>query len=349
MFHGRKLSIQNGSNPQSTDKNKSKMNKSNKTRTFSKPVPAQRGNRISKCLNFVQINTNKAKRATDDLVLFSKQFANTFIMVQEPYVNGKNVIPQPTSDLKVLAGNDRTTRPRACVYYHKSLINKLWYMDSLSTGDCVVVQTRIDNVTVLMVSCYMDRNDANCPPQVFKNAVNHAKRHGMALVAGTDANAQNSAWNSKTFDSRGTARGDDLLAYIAKENLLVENHGDTPTFDNGRWQNSIDLTITNKKGHELLTNWQIMADNNTTNSSDHNFITFSCKPSFGFGKTKFRDIAKTDWEKFQEELAESMASSREIFERVERCTTPQNIDDAAKKLADNIIGAYNSASPEIYV
>ena len=125
MFHGRKpLSIQNGSNPQSTDKNKSKMNKSNKTRTFSKPVPAQRGNRISKCLNFVQINTNKAKRATDDLVLFSKQFANTFIMVQEPYVNGKNVIPQPTSDLKVLAGNDRATRPRACVYYHKSLISR---------------------------------------------------------------------------------------------------------------------------------------------------------------------------------------------------------------------------------
>ena len=74
----------------------------------------------------------------------------------------------------------------------------------------------------------------------------------MALVAGTDANAQNTAWNSTTFDSIGSTRGDELLAYIAKEDLIVENNGDSPTFDNGRWQNSIDLTITNKKGHDLL-------------------------------------------------------------------------------------------------
>ena len=283
------------------------------------------------------------------MVLFSRKFSNVFIMAQEPYVNGKNIIPQPTSDLKVLAWNDRAVRPRACVYYHKSLANKLWYMDSLSTGDCVVVQTRVDNVAVLMVSCYMDRNDADCPPQAFKNAVNHAKRHGMALVAGTDANAQNTAWNSTTFDSKGTTRGEELLAYIAKESLIVENNGDTPTFDNGRWQNSIDLTITNQKGHDLLSNWQVMADDSTINSSDHHFITFSCKPCSGFGKTKFRDIAKTDWKKFQEKLDESMAACKETFERVESSATPQNIDEAAKKLADNIIGAYNSASSELYV
>ena len=192
-------------------------------------------------------------------------------MVQEPYVNGKNFIPNPVSDLKVFAKNDRNIRPRACVYYHKSLVNKLWFMDSLSTGDCTVIRTKINNVTVLIVSCYMDRNDTLCPPQAFKDAVSHANRHGMALVAGTDANAQNTAWNSTTFDSIGSSRGDELLAYIAKEDLIVENNGDSPTFDNGRWQNSIDLTITNKKGHDLLSNWQVMADETIINSSDHHF------------------------------------------------------------------------------
>ncbi|KAL5259046.1 hypothetical protein ACHWQZ_G009499 [Mnemiopsis leidyi] len=270
-------------------------------------------------------------------------------MVQEPYVNGKNIIPNPVSDLKIFARSDRHTRPRACIYYHKSLVNKLWYMDSLSTGDCTVVRTKIDNVTVLIVSCYMDRNDALCPPQAFKNAVNHANRHGMAFVAGADANAQSTVWNSKTFDSIGSNRGEELLAYIAREDLIVENNGDTPTFDNGRWQNSIDLTITNKKGHDLLSNCQVMADETLINSSDHHFITFSCKPCSEFGKTKFRDIAKTDWKKFQDVLADSMASSRDTFKRVETSATPQNIDEAAKKLADNIIEAYNSASPEIYV
>ena len=68
-------------------------------------------------------------------------------------------------------------------------IDKLWFMDSLSTGDCVVVPTRIKNVTVLMVSYYMDRNGAHYPPQAFKNAVDHAKSYDMALVAGTDVYA----------------------------------------------------------------------------------------------------------------------------------------------------------------
>ena len=321
-----------------------------KTRTTPPPASAvKRRAGSGNSLDFVQINTNKAKKATDDLVIFSKQHTNPLILVQEPYVNNKNLIPQPTSDLKVLAGSDRNGRPRACVYYHKNLINKLWFMGSLSTADCAVVQTTINNVPVLVVSCYMDRNDAICPPQAFQNAVVHANRHGMALVAGTDANAQNSAWNSTTFDSVGSARGEDLLAYIAKENLFVENNGDTPTFDNGRWQNSIDLTITNKKGHELLSNWQVRADDNTINSSDHSFITFSCKPCAEFGKTKFRDIAKTDWKKFQEVLAESMANSKEMFDKLDRSTTPKNIDEAARKLADNVLGAYNSASVRRYM
>ena len=344
--------IQNGCSPQSTENTKNtRKNKNTKNKNRSVPPRSASTWRTSKgnALDFVQINTNKAKKATDDLVLFSKRFTNPFVMVQEPYVNGKNYIPQPTSDMKVFAGYDRVSRPRACVYYHKNLVNKLWLMDSLSTVDCAVVQTRIDNVPVLMVSCYMDRNDASCPPQAFQNAVTHANRNGMALVACSDANAQNSAWNSTTFDSIGSARGEALLAYIAKENLIVENCGDTPTFDNGRWQNSIDLTITNKKGHELLSNWQVQADETIINSSDHQFITFSCKPCSEFGKTKFRDIAKTDWKKFQDELAKSMALSEKTFDKLERSNSPKNIDEAAKKLADNIIEAYNSACPEIYV
>ena len=92
-----------------------------------------------------------------------------------------------------------------------------------------------------------------------------------------------------------------------------------------------------------------MADENIVNSSDHHFIAFSCKPCSGFGKTKLRDIAKTDWEKFQAELADLMALGKETFERVERSATAKNSDEAAKKLADNIIGAYNSASTEMYV
>ena len=153
---------QSGSFPQTTDNNtkiaktnkKQNKTKQNLTKTRTTPPPAsavKRRTGSGNSLDFVQINTNKAKKATDDLVIFSKQHTNPLILVQEPYVNNKNLIPQPTSDLKVLAGSDRNGRPRACVYYHKNLINKLWFMGSLSTADCAVVQTRINNVPVLVV------------------------------------------------------------------------------------------------------------------------------------------------------------------------------------------------------
>ena len=219
-------------------------------------------------------------------------------------------------------------------------------MDSLTNEDCTTVQTKIDNTQVLLVSCYMDRTDHDCPPQAFRDAVEYAKKTGMAFVAGTDANAHNTYWNSTTFDKIGSDRGESLLAYIARENLMIENNGTEPTFDNGRWKNAIDLTITNKKGHDLINRWQVEVKDEDENSSDHHFITYKITPKTGMGKTKFRDIAKTDWKKFEEILAVEMETSEESFMDLK---TENEIDNAAQLLADKVTRAYNSASMEMYV
>ena len=77
----------------------------------------------------------------------------------------------------------------------------------------------------------------------------------MALISGTDAKSRNTYWNSRITDKAGTDRGNSLLSYIAKEKLFVENVGDEPTFDNGCWTNSIDLTLANAKGSRDMTSW----------------------------------------------------------------------------------------------
>ena len=38
-----------------------------------------------------------------------------------------------------------------------------------------------------------------------------------------------------------------MIYSIARENQFIENNAYSPMFDNGRWKNAIDLTITNKK------------------------------------------------------------------------------------------------------
>ena len=109
-------------------------------------------------LNFIQINTCKGKQATNDLVIFAKNYTSLIMLVQEPYVNGKNIIPKPSADIGVIVDTsvDLETRPRACIYHHRSLTDKLWRMDTLSSRDCTTIQTKIDNVSTLIVSCYMD-------------------------------------------------------------------------------------------------------------------------------------------------------------------------------------------------
>ena len=44
-----------------------------------------------------------------------------------------------------------------------------------------------------------------------------------------------------------------------------------------------------------------------------------------------------------------MVNRSEMFDRLERSPTAKNLDEAVKKLANNVIGAYNFASPDIDV
>ena len=90
----------------------------------------------------------------------------------------------------------------------------------------------------------MDRNDALCPPKAFRDIVDHAKTHNLALVVGSDVNAHNTVWNSRICDKAGSDRGDRLLEYLLENDLFIENVGSTPTFDNGRWKNVMDPYLT---------------------------------------------------------------------------------------------------------
>ena len=121
--------------------------------------------------------------------------------------------------------------------------------------------------------------------QAFKDSVEHAKKHNLALIIGTDANTHNTAWNSRICDQKRKERGD---------NLFIENTGNTPTFDNGRWKNSIDLTITNQSGHNLVENWKVDLKNEVEHSSDHNYIVFKSTGATELVKQSFRDISKTN-------------------------------------------------------
>ena len=66
------------------------------------------------------------------------------LLVQELHVNGKNVLSRVSPCLKAIASRNKETRPRACIFHHKSMSRQLWPKDSFTTGDCAVAQTQVD-------------------------------------------------------------------------------------------------------------------------------------------------------------------------------------------------------------
>ena len=76
------------------------------------------------------------------------------------------------------------------------------------------------------------------------------------------------------------------------------------------------------------------------NCSNHNFITYKLSPNSGFGKTKFRDFAKTDWQNYQDELTKHMTGTADVF---------NNLITSTGQLVANVKTALNSACEENYV
>ena len=293
---------------------------------------------------FVQINTHKSIQAHNDLVSYLANSVGPIALVQEPHVNAKNIISKLSRDMVTFSMISPTRRPRACIFAHKSLKSKIWLMDSLSSEDCVVIQTTCNNTKCLIASCYMDRNDVNCPPVILTKVTEYAKKHNLPLIVGADVNAHHACWNSPIISDKG--RGENLLDFLARENLVWENIGNVPTFDNGRWKNIIDLTITNNKGHDLVSKWWVDDRSDTINCSDHNFINFKICPELTGEANSFRDISKTDWNLYKE-LVKAALDKTNLNTR--SLASQEDLNEAGLELANIITSAHHKACTLQYV
>ena len=111
------------------------------------------------------------------------------ILVQEPYVSGKGVISKGLYCLGAIAIKAPQLPIRASIFFHKSMERQIWPKDSMTTEDCAVAHTKINGIDMPAVSSCMDGCEEQCPSQAFKDSVEHAKKHNLVLIIGTDANA----------------------------------------------------------------------------------------------------------------------------------------------------------------
>ncbi|XP_063681907.1 uncharacterized protein LOC134816842 [Bolinopsis microptera] len=100
--------------------------------------------------------------------------------------------------------------------------------------------------------------------------VEFTKKKDLPLVMGADSNGHHILWNSFRKNNN---RGILIAQMMEKLDLTVANKGKNPTFLNSRGHKSIiDITLTNKKGGDLISNWKTSTE---TSLSDHKIISFN--------------------------------------------------------------------------
>ena len=77
------------------------------------------------------------------------------------------------------------TKPRTAIYTDKN--TQAWYVESLSTGDITVIQTKIRNRSTMIISCYLDINIKDVIPPELNKALDYAQNQGLAVILGMDS------------------------------------------------------------------------------------------------------------------------------------------------------------------
>ena len=116
-------------------------------------------------LKFVQVNLHKAKQGQIEIAAGLRKLnkaREAFIaLIQEPMTDKSRAILQPKS-CQVF---EKGPNPRAGIYVSNRL--KAWNMETLSSPDVAVVQTRIQNRSTLIISAYLDIQNKEVIPDVL--------------------------------------------------------------------------------------------------------------------------------------------------------------------------------------
>ena len=178
----------------------------------------------STAISCLQINLNHSKLAQDCVANKIKGLNNKntefIICVQEPYVYGSRHARKPKSCNTYCCEEN----PRTAIYASKNLV--AWFIESLTTRDITVIQTKIKSRETLIVSVYLDIKLKEVIPDSLTAVMRYATQKRLAILLCIDSNC-----HSSSFGTDDNKRGEVLDDFIAAHNLKIENKGTEYTFE----------------------------------------------------------------------------------------------------------------------
>ena len=219
---------------------------------------------------------------------------------------------------------------RAAIVTTKGLT--CWKLDQFCNEDqsTIALYTGANKITAV-TSVYMPYDSPEPPPSnTLVNLTTFCEENNWELVVGADANSHNIAWGS----SDNNNRGEKLMDFIVSTNLYICNLGTTPTFENAIRSEVIDITLATSNTMDKLIDWKVTQN---ASLSDHNRITFKINSELPKSNAIFRNIRKTDWEKYKSTLNVEISKIKNEFEFSE-------LDDKAKLMENTIRKSFEASN-----
>ena len=225
--------------------------------------PRHKMSKLKTRLKCLQLNTQHSRSATDNLTKIINEEGTDIVFIQEPYNINNIAVGLPRSCAVFTSG---AGRKRAAIAIKNKRLDTV-LLTQLSNEDMVVVETRGDKASLILVSMYFDINRAiEIDLHKMQEILTHAK--GTGTIFAIDSNARSTTWHYVLTNKHGKALEEFLISrqlYTANEESCYKN------CQSGRGASNIDLTILNNQAIEIINDWTI---HDHESCSDHNILKY---------------------------------------------------------------------------
>ena len=265
-------------------------------------------------VNCAQLNAGKRGDSLIEMSIRVADGKTDIIFIQEPW----NLKKTNVKGGRFLVSNKKLDKPHRAAIWVSDIFataSKCIVLENLSDRDCTTIKAEISidgkPKTVLLSSIYMPTYEekiitaangntttknsyiSNPITSLIDDIGDYAKANDLEIIISCDSNSHSDLWGGDFEDSRGSK----VIDYILKNNLVVMNVGDTPTFVEGNKSSFIDLTIVSQNFLNYIIEWRV--DNINNSFSDHRYIYFKinsrpfiCESHFSKRKTNWKSYTK---------------------------------------------------------
>ena len=173
-------------------------------------------------------------------------------------------------------------------------------------------------------------------PNSLRDLLVFAENEQIPTIVGTEANAHHTIWGSLDINPPG----ENLLAYCASADLNFCNMGNKPTFRTKTHEEVLDSILVNRCVWNRVVGWHV---SNVPSFSDHMLIRFQVKSRIRKQIKMFRNVCRTCWNKYVNELEQKL--NERILRPVPVPSSKQDIDVLANKVHSVITNSHEAACP----